>query len=86
MGYQTCHIMRRKARDSIIVAFKPQVFQLIDEKVIDFDDLAMAGQSLHAKHNKALVCLLHHMASNYLVVAVSTQYYFHPGMDYLKYA
>lgn len=78
--------MRRKDRDSIVVAFKPSTFQLIDEKVIDFDDLAMAGQSLHAKHNKALVCLLHHVLSNQLLVAVSTQFYFHPAMDYLKYA
>ena len=69
-----------------MIAYKPAHFQLIDEKVIDFDDLAMAGQSLHAKHNKAIVCLLHHLKSDQLVVALSTQLYYHPAMDYLKYA
>ena len=46
----------------------------------------MAGQSLHAKHNKAIVCLLHHLKSDQLVVALTTQFYFNPAMDYLKYA
>lgn len=46
----------------------------------------MPGQSLHAKHNKALVCLLHHIVSNQLLVVLATQLHFHPIMDYLKYA
>lgn len=78
--------MRRKDRDCIMIAYKSDKFKLIDEKIIDYDDLAMKGQSLHAKHNKALVCLLHHTASDQLLVALTTQLYFHPALDYLKYA
>ena len=43
LGYQVSHVVRRKERDSVIVAYKPAVLELIDEKVIDFDDLAMKG-------------------------------------------
>jgi hypothetical protein len=62
------------------------VFELLEESIIDFDDLALAGQSLHAKHNKALVLVLRHWQSGNLIVCLSTQLYFHPSMDYLKFA
>jgi mRNA deadenylase 3'-5' endonuclease subunit Ccr4 len=69
-----------------VIAFKPNLFELTEEAVVDFDDLALAGQSLHAKHNKALVLILKHIPSQNVIVCSSTQLYFHPSMDYLKFA
>jgi mRNA deadenylase 3'-5' endonuclease subunit Ccr4 len=77
-GYAIRRVQKRSQRDSIVIGFKPKVFELIEESVIDFDDLALAGQSLHAKHNKALVLELRHLQSGNLLVCVSTQLYFHP--------
>ena len=86
IGYQLCFAWRKSDRDCIVVAFKPTVFELIDEQVVDYNDLAMPGQSLHAKNNKAIITVLKHKHSARYLVAVNSQLYFHPVMDYLKYA
>lgn len=86
MGYHLCFAWRKTDRDCLIIAFKSSVFTILDEQIIDYNDLAMKGQSLHAKNNKALMILLKHNYSGKHLVAINSQLYFHPVMDYLKYA
>lgn len=86
IGYALRRVQKRHHRDSIVIGFRATMFDILDEAVVDFDDLALAGQSLHVKHNKALVVVLKHKQSSDIVVCSSTQLYFNPNMDYLKFA
>ena len=43
LGYKLIFAQRKTDKDCIVIAFKTSVFELLDEQIIDYNDLAIPG-------------------------------------------
>ncbi len=57
-GYRVVDCEKRARDERLVIAFKNDVFQLVDQEELDYNKLAEKGKGKHAKGNKALlVCI-----------------------------
>ena len=76
----------RKKKDSVLVGFKTNKFDLLAEKYVDYNDLASVyNEKEFLKHNKAVMVHLRHKETGADFIAASSHLHWNPAIDYVKY-
>jgi len=54
LGYKVCGVLKKIRDERLVIAFKPEVFELQGQEEVDFDDLASSRKEFlqnTIKHN-----------------------------------